>query len=287
MTQLNPDTATLEELRKAAITEAEEESTPKAIEAAPEKKEEEEEERTVYRTEIDLGDGGGVQVFEATSAEELTEKLIEAQKHATKKIRQQETELKELRSKTAKPKNAEITQDQEYIWAQEIAKNPSKVIREIVRTVTGRELEDLKALGEKLDLSARAEQVNHALDTFLTSHEDYKDSDKNTAAMKLAIRGQEVTSENLHKAYLQLKADGLLDLKGSEADADATKKPEATERIAQPKVEAAQARTRGTTSGISSHGRPVARPAEPSEADLYKMPLEELREKANRQLSER
>lgn len=255
-------------------------------------------EAVVYRTEIDLGDGSGVQVFEAESPEALTEKLVDAQKNATKKIRQQEAELKELRSRTAeKPKSADMTDDEKYVLKQEFDKDPDAALSKWFKRRTGRSIEDVSALGEKLDQEAQIRQNLAATEAFLASHPDFindnmidgkKNPNGDLLTMKLAQMGNlPVTSENLHKAYLQLKASGLLRLKGGDVNADAMLEPDATERIAQPKVTVAQTRTRGTSSGISSHGRPAARPAEPSEADLYNMPMEKLRELSNKQLAGR
>src|SRR5690348_17341391 len=56
---------------------------------------------TKFRREIDLGDGSGKQVFEADSAEELIDKLTTAQENATRKIREQQFELR--RAARAKP----------------------------------------------------------------------------------------------------------------------------------------------------------------------------------------
>ncbi len=257
--------------------------------------------------EIDLGDGSGVQVFEGKgetekdALEALTDKITEAQKNATIKIRQQEAELRDLRTKTAeKPKPVEITADQEYIWSQEIVKNPSKVVREIIKAASGAEVEVLGKAAKRIDVTEDTERKAQATTTFLLTHEDYEDGNpteqgvtperiaagqRNAKAIQLAMHGKEWNTENLHRAYLNLKKSGLLVLKGEEAHADPTQKPAATERIAQPRAEAADTRTR-RGSGISSHGRPAAVPkTELSEDELRQMPLEKLREISNKQLA--
>lgn len=287
---LDPETATLEELKAAAIAEAENKGpekveVPRIVEAEPE--------IFVARREIDLGDGSGVQVFESegdskeAALEALTDKITEAQTNATKKIRAQEAELRELRSKTAeKPKPKELTDDEKYVMKQEFEKDPYAAFDKIFQQRTGMTMEELQRVKSRLDAEDRAQQVNQSLAAFLATHEDFVDCDKNSAAMKLALQSQDINSESLHKAYLHLKQSGLLELKGSEANADTVEKPSATERIVQPRVEAPQTRTK-KTSGISTQARPAVPPAEPSEDDAYNMPLDKLRQLANRQLAAR
>lgn len=304
---IDPETSSLDELRKAADLELQRDEKGRFVSpgkvtategAVTETEITDPQEVVVYRTQIDLGDGSGVQVFEAESPEELTEKLVEAQKNATIKIRQQEAELKELRARTAeKPPSKDLTDDEKYILKQEFDKDPDAALRKWFEKRTGRKVEDIGELGKRLDAEAETRQRLQAMEAFLASHEDFNNEDKidgklnpngDLMRMKLAELRLPITSENLHKAYLQLKASGLLRLRtGSEANADTTTEPEATERIAQPRTETTQTRTRRTSSGISSHGRPAPPPPGFSEADAYNMPLDKLREKANAQLSGR
>lgn len=312
---IDPESISLDELREAANVELQKERDEKGRflpkshlatalqEQAQQQQQPEEDEIFVARREIDLGDGSGVQVFEAegdskeSALEALADKVTEAQANATKKIRQQEAELKELRSKTAeKPKSADFSDDEKYVLKQEFDKDPDAALRGWFKRRTGRDIEDITALGQRLDAEAETRQKFQAMETFLATHDDFINDNQiegkmnpngDLMRMKLAELGLPVTSENLHKAYLQLKQSGLLRLKGSEANADTTPTSQPTERIAQARTETTQTRTRGTTSGISSHGRPAARPAEPSEADAYNMPMDKLRELANRQLQTR
>lgn len=291
---LNPETASMEELRRAAEEEA---AKPPAADAkTADTTDPGADDVVVYRTEIDLGDGSGVQVFEAESPEALTEKLIDAQKNATKKIRQQEAELKELRAKTAgKPQSAALTDDEKYVLKQEFDKDPDAALSKWFKRRTGRDIEDVNTLGQRLDQEAESRQRFAAMEAFLASHEDFINDDTvngkpnpngDLMRMKLAELGLPITSENLHKAYLQLKQSGLLKLRGGEAHADTEPNSEAR-RIAETRTDATQTRTRRSSSGISSHGRPATPPPGFSEADAYNMPLEKLREKANAQLSGR
>lgn len=301
---LETDNLTLDQIRAAADKEAaktaEEQwrnTAQPADDPDPDPEDPDDPNVTVFRATIDLGDGSGVQVFEADTQEELNEKLVEAQINATRKIRQQEAELKDLRSKTAvKPQPAEISEDDEYVFSQEMAKHPTKAIRAIFKRLTGREIEEFTTVGQRLDAVRDAEEQNQAMTTFLATHEDFDDRNQidgkpnpngQLMKMKLAELGLPVTSENLHRAYLDLKKSGLLVLKSEEAHADPAPRAEATERIAQPTPEVTQTRTR-RSSGVSSHSRRAA-PAtqEPSEDEAYKMPLDQLRQLANKQLASR
>lgn len=297
---LETDDMSLEQIRQAADKEVA--AKPAAADTPDAKSQENAEpgDGEIYRATIDLGDGSGVQIFEADSPEALTEKLIEAQTNATKKIREQAARLKELEGRVAeKPKAEEITADQEYIWAQEIVKNPAKVVREIIRKVSGRDIEELKTWGEQSDAQRAYRSQSDAIAAFIVSHPDYEDANlaenpskeriaagnRNAEAIKLAMQGKEWTSENLHRAYLDLKRSGLLVLKGEEAHADRQPDAEATERIAQPRTEVVQTRTR-RSSGISSHSRsamPVA-VTEPTEDEAYDMPMDKLKTLANKAL---
>lgn len=175
-----------------------------------------------YRRVIDLGGGAGPEVFEGITMEELADKLADAKGHASKKIREQEAELRDWRTR-----------------------------------------------GEK----------DATVEAFVAEHGDYLNGDKNAELMRLKLNelGLPVTSENLEKAYTHLKERGFLELRTEEVSATG-KAQEA------PKAEATQQRTR-KTSGISTQSSRAVPPAntEPSEHDLYTMPLEKLRALSNKQ----
>lgn len=295
-TQEEMEKLPFDELRAHAAAEA----------AEPEKKEEEppakapvedEEEQTptLFRRVIDLGEGAGPEVFEAESLEELVDKIADSKQHATKKIREQEAELRDLRAKTAEPPKLKVlSADDEYILSQEFQKNPSVAFRKTFKELTGYEVEDFKDVKQAVDAVRTAQQTNDAINIFIASHPDYENDGEagkrngEAMRMKLAELRVPVTSENLSKAYLHLKQSGLLTLKGEEAHADAEGKTKDAERIAQPKEEPTQTRTK-KVSGISTHNRTAVVPVatEPSEDDAYKMPLEDLRRLANKQLAAR
>lgn len=295
----------LDELKKNAVVEA---ATAPVVGAAiiealapklEAKTEEDEPEEFLARREVDLGDGAGLQVFEGKGAtreealEALADKQADAQLHATRKIREQATRLKEFEAREAgKQKSAELSQDDEYVISQQLQKTPGKLIDERAEKAAERALEKREA--EHRAKEANAEQQKIAIEDFLASHSDYIEEGvkgkKNGKLMNAEIiqLGLPVTSENLHKAYSQLKQGGFLELKGEEANADTDDKAKEPERIAQAKVEATQQRTK-KASGISTQSSRTAAPAntEPSEDDAYNMPLDKLKQLANKQMSAR
>lgn len=303
-TEAEMEQLSLEELKKGAIEEAEQprDDQGRFVKAEEVKQEDEgEPEVFVARREIDLGDGSGIQVFESEgdsekeALEALADKIADAQRNATKKIREQEAELKDLRAKTTKgPEPKTISDDEEYVFAQELQKKPVATLRKMWKELTGYELEDFVTAKQAADAVMNAQKHNEALNTFIATHPDYEDAGEvgkkngQLMKMKLAEMRLPITSETLSKAYSSLKQSGLLLLKGEEAHADATDETTDTSRIERPKVEPTQTRTK-KASTISTHNRVAATPVntEPSEDELYKMPMDKLRELANKQLAAR
>ena len=285
-----------DELKKHAAEEAVVEST-----ATTKEPDVDEPEEFIARRELDMGEGAGLEVFEATGAtreealEALTDKIAESKLNASKKIRQQEAELRDFRARTAEPaKPKEISADDEYVIAQELQKNPSKAFRKMFKELTGYEVEDFSSVKQAYDAYKVGQQANQGIATFIATHSDYEDAGKagernaELMKMKLAEMGLPGTSENLSKAYSHLKQSGLLTLKGEEAHADTDDKTKEPERIAQAKVEPTQQRTK-KTSGISTQSSRAVAPAstEPSEDDAYKLPMDQLLQLANKQMSAR
>ncbi len=284
-------TMPLDELRALAIQEAEAgeaAETPPIAKPAPKQEEildnsaesaegeQQEEEPTVYRKEIDLGDGSGVEIFEAESVEALVDKLADAKLNATKKIRELSQKIKVENVRTAQQKA-----DDEYRIAEQLKTEPKKAVREIIAEVIA---EREAATRESVEAQSR----------FVQRHSDFIPNEHNGREMQLEAQRlgyTEFSVESLEKAYQSLKARGILKLKaeGSEEATEAEKAE--TERIAQAKLEAAQPRSlkKGSTfTGTRTSATPPAKTA-PSEDELYdpdKWPLEKLKEFANQQLRE-
>lgn len=307
-TQLEMEGLSLEELKRNAAEEA---AAP-----TPEKKEEPppvetaEEEVFMATAEIDLEDGSGVQVFEAQGSTEteahrnLNDKLVDAQRNATKKIREQGARLRELeavhKANTA-PETKELSADDEYIITQELQKTPSKALRRWFKQVTGCEPEEFSNVKQAFDAFKNGQTAATvgaaAVSAFLAAHPDYedegKDGEKNTRLMQMQFKEMGITwppksSDELTKAYLKLKESGLLILRSEGAHSDTTEVDKEKERIAASTSTATPQRTKKVTS-IGTQNRTTATPVstEPSEDDAYNMPLDKLRNLANKQLAAR
>src|SRR5690348_15820765 len=105
-TQLEMEQLSLVDLRKNAEEEAKQDGNKaggqEAIDQSALQEEQNEQEVFVASREIDLGDGAGVEVFEAQGAtkeealEALAVKIAEGKRNASAKIREQETRLREF-----------------------------------------------------------------------------------------------------------------------------------------------------------------------------------------------
>lgn len=176
----NLETMPLEELRRLTtealnqpltqevappVTQTTTEVTPPATEDTKPKR---------FRREIDLGDGSGVQKFEGATLDELVEKLVEAQRHATRKIREQETRLKANEKPAAplKPVSAE---------------------------------ERLAAIESQIAWANTAAE-------FVGAHPEYQNTQQNAVKMEryMAAQGIPRTFEGLEQAFKELSESGLL-----------------------------------------------------------------------------
>lgn len=232
---------------------------------------------TIYRREIDLGDGSGVQRFEAESLEELVDKLADAQRHATKKIRELTAERKQATQKTEQQ-----VKDENYVLEQKFKTNPAEAMKEAARL----------ALIEEKQSEARSTE---AQTRFVNTHKDYvadPDNGQRLSAEVQRLGYTEFTNESLEKAYQSLKASGLLKLKDAEASDATEDEAKDAQRIAEPKVEATQQRSSKTGSNISTRtstrSTPVVKKG-PTEDELYdrsKYTTAQIREMAEKAMRE-
>jgi hypothetical protein len=281
----NPEQMSFEELKAAAAAqEAEEEAAPAVADMElPAEEAEEVPEQFVYKKEIDLGDGSGVQVFSGKGAtalealEELTEKLAEAQRHATRKIHELNS-----RVKAEDTRSTQQIADDEYVFKQRLEKEPRKALRE--------EMAAMRA--EEEAAKSRELAVQQA---FVDAHPDYDATPNSKKALEngtrmiqwMQLNGcTEMTEENLEKAYQSLARGGLLHLKTEEAGGTTEDDTADTSRIVKPTVEATQPRSPKKASTVSTRGAGAPTPkAGLSEDELYSMPLEKLRQISNEQLA--
>lgn len=270
-TELNLETMPLEELRALAEKEPE----PVADVALTPVEVPDEPEQYVVKSEIDLGDGSGVQVFTGTGATELealrdqNKKLVEAQKNATRKIHDLNKAVKVEDARTDQQKS-----DDEYIIAQRLQKEPTKAIRDVVSEVIA-------------EREAATKRVLDSQQAFVDSHPDYVADPDNGNRMMSEVQRlgfKEFNEESLEKAYQSLKASGLLKIKTEEAGGTTEAESTENERIARPVVEATQSRSPRRASTVSTRGSSsTVVKAGLTEDELMALPLEQLRKLATEQ----
>jgi len=233
-------------------------------------------EQVVYVREIDLGDGSGVQRFEADTLEGLVDKLATAQEHATRKIREQASALKKAEPTEAAP--APMTETERFLLSQELMSDPEAAFEKIYQRSVGPKLEKKLAA---LDETARFVREAKASNEFVEKHPEFYPSPANGGRMTKYLRtyNMEGTLENLEAAFRDLSESGLLEAKPEASTADAKNEEAEPARIARP-AETVRV-VRKVASGLSARrSAPAPAPKEPTEADYNKMSLDELREQA-------
>jgi hypothetical protein len=289
----------LEELRALADGQAqpkpkvEDKATPRVeeVEEQDDEEEDDDEDEEKFVREIDLGDGSGVQVFKAATLEKLLDKLAEAQKNATKKIREQAAQLKKYSAQA----EADAA-DNEYVVSQELMSKPTAAFKKLFKETTGVDIESFKNSWERLQAWEQSQAVqsienqkNQAATQFLADHPEFVTNATNGARLEKAINllvadaertGKEINfSQFIEEAYADLSASGLLQLKDMEAEP--VKKETPIEKTVQVPAHTRRA------SGLSSRARTATVPksTEPTIEDIENMSLDEIRahvEKASR-----
>ena len=227
---------------------------------------------TIYRKEIDNGNGS-VDVYEAESLEELVEKLAVGKLNANKKIQEFIAE-----KKARGAKEQQITADDEYLVQQKLKENPKSTIKEVVAEV----------IQERLDAEARSKA---AQERFVSTHADYIANPENGNRLVAWLQSHghtEITTDGLEKAYQDLKRSGLLALKTEGADGvaeDATADKNQTGSADAGTTQQRSPKKGSTVSVRSGHRATPNVNTQPTEDEAYKMPLEELRKLADAQLA--
>lgn len=239
-----------------------------------------------FERTIDLGDGAGVQIFRGKGAtreeahEDLIDQLSEAQKHATKKIRDLSAAVK-----TA-PVEKTFTPEEESVYSHELMNKPTEGFKKLFREMTGLDIEKFKTVQARTEKFLEAQSRKQVSDAFVAAHPDYVDNERNGKKLNKWLTLQnDFSLESFEKAYQDLHESGLLEVKGEEASDEQKKADAEAQRIAAAAEAASSQRTR-RVSGLSTQRRvAVVPPAAPTEDEMYKMPLEKLRELANLQLA--
>lgn len=221
-----------------------------------------------YRREIDLGDGSGVQVFEADTLEGLVDKLSAAQSHATRKIRELNQEVKKYRKPDEPEKPVEfkprtLTTDEQFQVQQDL-QDPTKAGEAIIRVIeakAGVPLEEIVKPLSAAEIDLQKQQAAEAATEFMRVTPEYIANETNKLALigyMIEHRIAPISVNNFQIAFEEMKEAGLLELKSSEtAPALPPKKELESEGIP-------QARPRGATSSSlrprGSQPQPSARP---------------------------
>jgi hypothetical protein len=209
--------------------------------------------------EIDLGDGSGVQKFEADSEAELIDKLVEAQTNATKEIRklqrakprarpQKRERVVEAQRPYAEP--IQVSAQDDLDFATGLSVNPSKVIGRLFEASTGIKLDDLRATKEKVgEMVSQMEEQTQA-QAFINSTPEFKPSKANSDALLGILEDEElpVTQQNLSYAYQQAMDGALLELPAAPKPEP---KPQAKETVTKVK------RTQTALSAADTGQKPV------------------------------
>ena len=285
------ETMSLEDLRKLAEEEAKKQSTntttvtdPKETPSTEEEEEEVEVKEFSAERSFDLGDGAGSQVFKGKgetredALEDLSNKLIEAQKNATKRIKELKT------TTTTKAPEPALTKEQEAVLAAEVISKPSETIIKILKA-HGIDINDVKETTEFLKTQKVQAAKKATADSFVAAHPDYADTASNGKKInKWCELHNDFSLDGMNKAYQDLNESGLLQVKGEEAGQGQEENKSGT-RI-EEKTKVTPPPVTRKASGLSTHRRtPTPVVTEPSEDELYSMPLDKLRAIANKQIA--
>jgi hypothetical protein len=178
-----------------------------------------------YVQEIDLGDGAGKQVFKSKSLTGLVKELTKAQENATRKIRQQEFDLKrrvkvepERIVADVKKATRELSADELYQLSLDMQTNPEKALDKLLEAKIGHNLTGLQSKLDNVDRIIQGEAMKAAQVEFVNEHkDDFLPSAQNAKAIEsfLLKENLSLTKKNLEYAFQELTSGGLLDMPAS------------------------------------------------------------------------
>lgn len=230
-----------------------------------------------YRREIDLADGSGVQVFEADTADDLIEKLTQAQFNATKKIRElsRKGRSKPAAKEPVQPRQPvpSLTADQWASLATDFYQTPQKALPQMLEASLGMSLDDVRdAVAVAAEVRTAASR-QEAIEDFVFNTDSYHASPKNYRELMRYMRDEEldITADNLRTAFEELSASGLLESPPAPKADAAPVQPTAP---AQPK--------KASTTGLSGRKAPASdsqAPVLPSADELDKLSVDAARDR--------
>lgn len=231
---------------------------------------------------IDLGDGGGVQVFEADTQDELVDKLVEAQRNATAKIRElnrkaklgRDLETGERATPEAPRKVAPMSREELERATREMfdpATAPA-ALRRMMEAEFEAPIDEVRQSVKKVRALEQAEAEKTEGLAFMNANPEYKPCPQNQAALTdyLAKHGLAFTRRNLQTAFDDLKEDGLLLLETTEKEEPTTTTTEEPRIVRRPRGETATAiRETQTAQAVPK------RNAGPTQAEIERMSPDE------------
>jgi len=234
-----------------------------------------------WRRVIDLKDGSGVQVFEAETHEELTEKLAVAQENATRKIQELSQKVKELTPRDkAQPIKVlsprEMTVDERFQVTQDL-QDPTKsveAVNRIVEASLGAPINEVRQRLSKQEEADERARIKSEAEVFMAGNEDFVPCVENEKLMfeRLEKDNLAINQKNLQDAFEELKAAGLLVLRTETVE----EPPPAESRIATSRPRGSQSSSlRSSQSGVvvGTQSKRITM------ADINRMPTAELESK--------
>lgn len=168
-----------------------------------------------YVREIDLQDGSGVQRFVGSTPEELIDKLTEAQRNATMKIREL-SQAAPMLPPELPPTPEPLTAEEQFLIGQQFVNDPVGAFDALFERRTGMTYEDFQKQRDYVDTIQGTVAVSSAVDQFLSVHEgkDYFPTENNRQAILGFLERTGRTPDdiaNLEFAFSQLNVSGLLE----------------------------------------------------------------------------
>jgi hypothetical protein len=188
-----------------------------------------------FRKTIDLGDGSGVQVFEADTAEGLADKLADAQANATRKISELSAENKNLRRRAMteeRPRRAEaplpefkgraLTDSENFEIGQQL-QNPATApsgARRLLEAELGAPIEEVRTTLRTARQMPQQMACRDAAEAFLMRHPEYVLSNTNQDTLVGYMKKEKMSfaeAQDYEDAFSDLSAAGLLQLRPAPA----------------------------------------------------------------------
>ncbi|HEX3682211.1 MAG TPA: hypothetical protein VHU83_06680 [Bryobacteraceae bacterium] len=239
---------------------------------------------------VDPGDGSPVQKFYGSTKQQVIAKLIEAQSHATKKIREQKRLLKTGHAQTepAQPvtefKPRSLSTDEQWRISQDL-QDPTKTasaVKRLIEAEIGAPVDIVRSTLNLAQQQARRAKWIEEARVFVDEQPDYHNVPENERLLVQYLESHKLdyTATNLAVAFEDLSSGGLLQVKPA---TDNSPGPEpAPEQVTQPTGE--RVRPRSAQTGIparASTPRPAPVQVRLTADEVNRMSPEEYRRRLN------